>query len=107
MQQPPPTITTVIPTEFSDHKALLAEIPLIGYLTPDLPTIDAYPTTRNHPSFILTMPKPLIDLYHLGNDTTRIAQEETLLIIQQLTEAEQVTTDPNLHSGKNGSRSHR
>jgi len=28
--QPPPTTTTAIPTEFSDHKALLAEMPQIG-----------------------------------------------------------------------------
>ncbi len=80
-QQPPPTITTAIPTEFSDHKALLAEIPQIGERAPDPPMTDTYPTTRDHPPFILPIPKPLIDLYQLGNDTTRTAQEETLLTI--------------------------
>ncbi len=92
-QQPPPPITTAIPTEFSDHKALLAEIPLIGDLTPDPHMADTYPTTRDHPPFIIPIPKPLIDLYQLGNATTRTTQEETLLTIQQLTDSEQVTTD--------------
>jgi hypothetical protein len=55
--------------------------------------VDTYPTTRDHPPFILPIPKPLIDLYHLGNETTRTAQEETLLTIQQLTTSEKVTTD--------------
>jgi len=54
---------------------------------------DTYPTTRDLPPFILPIPKPLIDLYQLGNNTTRTAQEETLLTIQQLTDSEQVTTD--------------
>jgi endonuclease/exonuclease/phosphatase family metal-dependent hydrolase len=88
-----PATTTAIPTEYSDHYALLAEIPQIGDLTPDPPSTNTYPTTRDHPPFILPIPKPLIDLYQLGNDTTRIAQEETLLTIQQLTEAEHITTD--------------
>jgi hypothetical protein len=61
-QHPPPTTTTAIPTEFSDHKSLLAEIPQIGDLTPVPPMVDTYPTTRDHPPFILPIPKPLIDL---------------------------------------------
>ena len=88
-----PTTTTAIPMEFSDHHALIAEIPQIGDLAPDPPTTDTYPTTRDHPPFILPIPKPLIDLYQLGNDTTRTAHDETSLIIQQLTNAEHVTTD--------------
>jgi hypothetical protein len=55
--------------------------------------VDTYPTTRDHPPFIIPIPKPLIDLYQLGNETARTAQEETLLTIQQLTASEQVTTD--------------
>ena len=92
-KQPPPTTTTAIPTEYSDHKAFLAEISQIGDLTPSPPLGDTYPTTQDHPSFILPIPKPLIDLYQLGNETTRTAPEETLLTIQQLTDSEQVTTD--------------
>jgi hypothetical protein len=92
-QQPPPTTTTATPTDFSDHKALLAEIPRIGDLALAPPVVDIFPTTRDHPSFTLPIPKPLIDLYQLGNESTRTAQEETLLTIQELTDSEQVTTD--------------
>ncbi len=42
---------------------------------------------------ILPIPQPQVDLYQLGNETTRTAQEVTLLTIQQLTDSEQVTTD--------------
>ena len=88
-QQPPPTITTAIPTEFSDHKALLAEKPQIGDLAPHPPHGGHVPHhARPPPPFILPIPKPLIDLYQLGNDATRTAQEETLLTIQQLTDSE-------------------
>jgi hypothetical protein len=92
-QQPPPTITTAIPTDFSDYKAPLAEVPQIGDLVPALPIMDTYPATRDHPPFILPIPKPLIDLYHLGNETTRTTHKETLFTIQQLTASEEVTTD--------------
>ena len=92
-QQPPPTTTTAIPTDFSDQNALLAEIPQIGDLAPAPLTMDTYPTTRDYPSFILPIPKPLIDLYQLGNETTRTAHKETLLTIQQLTASKRVTTD--------------
>jgi hypothetical protein len=92
-QQPPPTTTTAIPTEFSDHKALLVEIPQIEDLTPIPLMVDANSTTRDHPPFILSIPKPLIYLYQLGNEATRIAQKETLFTIQQLTDSKQVTTD--------------
>ena len=54
---------------------------------------DTYPATRDHPPVILPIPKPHIDLYKLGDDTTRTAQEETLLTIQQLTDPEHATTD--------------
>jgi hypothetical protein len=92
-QQPPHTTTTAIPTEFSDHKGLLAEIPQIGDLTPIPLMVEAYPTMRDHPPFILPIPKPLIDLYQLGNETTRTALEETLLTIQHLIDSKQITTD--------------
>jgi hypothetical protein len=92
-QQPPPTPTTALHTEFSDYKALLAEIPQIGDLAPVPPSMETYPTTRDHPPFILPIPKPLIDLYQLGNETTRTAQNDTLFTIQQLTTSERVKTD--------------
>jgi hypothetical protein len=60
---------------------------------PSPPTTDTYSTTRDHSPFILPIPKPLIDLYQLGNEATRTAQEETLITIQKLTESELVTTD--------------
>jgi hypothetical protein len=54
--------------------------------------VDTYPTTRDHPPFHHLIPKPLIDLYQLGNDDTRLAQQEALLTIQQLFDSDQVTT---------------
>jgi hypothetical protein len=45
------------------------------------------------PPFNLPIPKPLIDLFQLGIDNTRIAQKEALLTIQQLLDSYHVTTD--------------
>ena len=73
--QPLPTITTTLNTEYNDHKALLAQVG-----DPILHThmVDTYTTTRDHPLFTLPIPKPLIDLYQLGNDAIRIAQQDAL-----------------------------
>jgi hypothetical protein len=92
-QQTTPTVTSTIPMEFSDHHALLTEIPQIGDLPTDTSPTTTYPTTRDHPPFILPIPKPLIELYQLGNNTTQTAYEETLLTIQHLTNEEHITTD--------------
>jgi hypothetical protein len=91
--QSPPTTTTALPTNYNDHKALLAEIPHIGDPSPHPPSITTFPTTRDHPSFILPIPKPLIDLYQLRDDNTRTTQEETLLTIHQLLDSDHVFTD--------------
>ena len=56
------------------------------------PSVDTYPTTRDHPPFQLPISKPLIDLYQLGNDGTRITQQKALLTIQQLLASDQITT---------------
>jgi hypothetical protein len=45
------------------------------------------------PPFNLPIPKPRIDFYQLGSDTTRIAQQEALLTIQRLLDIDQVITD--------------
>ena len=58
-QQPPPTITTAIPADFSDHKALLAEIPRLGDLAPAPLIMDTYPTTQDHPHPSSRYPNPL------------------------------------------------
>jgi len=55
--------------------------------------VDTYPTTRDHPPFILPIPKPLIDLYKLSNDNTRTSQQEALLSIRNLLGSNQVTTN--------------
>ena len=52
-----------------------------------------YPTTRDHLPFHLPIPKPLIDLYQLGNEDTRLTQQGALLTTQQLLDSGQVTTD--------------
>ena len=81
--QPPPTNTTTLPTEHSAYKALLAEILQIGDPISNTSSVDTYSATPDHPPFNLPIPKLLIDLYQLGNDNARIAQEEALLTIQQ------------------------
>ena len=58
-----PTTTTTLRTEFSDHKALLAEIPQIEDPTSHTSKVDTHPATRDHPPFNIPIPKPLIDLY--------------------------------------------
>jgi hypothetical protein len=83
-RQPLLTTTTTLGTEYSDHKALLVEISQIGDPTPHILKVDTYPTTRDLPPFNLPIPKPLIDLYQLRNDTTPIAQQEALLTIREL-----------------------
>ncbi len=91
--QPPFTTTTTLRTEYSDHKAHLAEIPQIEDPISHLPSLDTYPTMRDHPPANLPIPKPLIYLYQLGNDNTRIAQQEALFTIQQFLDSNQVTTN--------------
>jgi len=89
--QLPPTTTITLRTEYSDHKALLAEIPQIGDPNPP-PSVDTYTAKRDHPPFHLPIPKPLIDLYQLGSEDTRITQQEALLTPQQFLYSDQVTT---------------
>ena len=47
--KPLPTITTTLNTEYSDHKAPLAEIAQAGDPIDHTPTLDKYSTTRHHP----------------------------------------------------------
>ena len=89
----PPTTTTAINTDHSDHMALLAAIPQIEDPSPINSSTSTFPTTRDHPPFLLSIPKPLIDLYQLGDDNTRTFQQEALLALQQLHYSTQVTTD--------------
>jgi len=89
----PPTTSITLRTEYSHHKAFLTEIPQIGDTISHPPCIETYSTTRDHPPFHLPIPKPLIDLYQLGNDDTRTTQQEALLTIQQLLDSDQVTTN--------------
>ena len=106
-RQPLPTTTTTLRTEYSDHIALLAEIPQIGDPTSHTSTVDTHPTTRDPPPFNLPIPKPLIDLYQLGNDTIRIAQQEVLLTIEKLLDSAKVTTDQiDIYSGETSSGIH-
>jgi hypothetical protein len=91
--QPPSTTTTTLRTGYSDQTSLLAEIPQIGDPSLHSPSVNTYPTTRDHPPFFLPIPIPLIDLFQLGDDNTRTAQQEALFTIHQLLESDQVTTD--------------
>jgi hypothetical protein len=89
----PPTTTTTLYTDYNDHQAPLATIPQIGYPNPHTSSTPTFPTTRDHPPFILPIPKPLIDLYQLGDGNTRTTQQEALLTLQQLIDSNQIATD--------------
>ena len=89
----PQTTTTTLRTEFSDHNAILAEIPQIGDPCFRSSSVDTYPTTRDHPPFILPILKLRIDLYQTGTDNTRASQQEALLTIQKLLGSDKITTD--------------
>jgi hypothetical protein len=56
------------------------------------PTHKKIPTTRDHPPFILPIPKPLIDLYQLGDATTRPALEEAKRLSSDLNVSHETTT---------------
>ena len=89
----PPLTTTItaIPTEYSDHHALYLEIPQQGEPNPQTSPATQIPTTRDHPPFILPIPKPPIDLYQLGNDNTRSSIPKTLDTVHHLYTISQVT----------------
>ena len=59
--------------------------------TPPNQTQTKIPTTRNHPPFILPIPKPLIELYQLGNDTTNAALTEAKHYLDTLSESTHIT----------------
>jgi hypothetical protein len=68
--------TTPRDTTCSDHRALTANIPQVGNPTAQTKhNTTNITTTRNHPPFTLPIPKPLIDLYQLGDDATKRALE--------------------------------
>jgi hypothetical protein len=69
------------------------EIAQVGDPIVHTPKVDTHPTTWDHPPFILPIPKPLIDLYQIGNDAIRIAQQDALHTVQQLLHSNQVTTE--------------
>ena len=69
--------TTPIHTTYSDHRALLTTIPQIGIIPPPTTTTHTtIPISGDHPPFVIAIPKTLIELYQLGNATTRQAQDE-------------------------------
>jgi hypothetical protein len=81
-------------TNHSDHCALAATIPLIGdNPTHHSPTTTQIPTTITHPPFILPIPKPLIELYQLGDTSTNKAQLAATTYLAQLTNTPTITTN--------------
>jgi hypothetical protein len=84
--------TTSIDTEHNDHKALTAHILKIRGDTSPSPNLSPpIPTTRDHPPFILPIPKPLIDLYQLGSANTQTTIETASKNIQDLFTVNAVT----------------
>ena len=64
--------TTLINTTYSDHGAISASISQVRNSTPQIQHHTTnISTTRNHPPFTLPIPKPLIDLYRLGDHDTK------------------------------------
>ena len=89
----PPAYTTALATDHSDHSALAVYIPQTGEFFPHIlqPTANI-PTTRNDPPFLLPIPKPLINLYQLGNEDTRHAHTEASTNLQHLLDVKDATT---------------
>ena len=85
----PPTTTTTLNPDHSNHKALLATIPQIGDLSPHITSTPTFPTTRDHPPFILPIPTTT----RRSISTTRKSQQEAIMTLQQLHNSNQVTTD--------------
>ena len=72
-------------TNHSDHRALTASIPQTGENPTQTPhTTTPIPTTRTHPPFLLPIPKPLIDLYQLGNAGTSKAHQDASTYLAKL-----------------------
>jgi len=75
------------------QRALHTTIPQIGKVP--LPTTTNHtiiPSTRDHPPFILPISKPLIDLYQLGDATTRPALDEATGLLSSLNASQETTT---------------
>ena len=51
------------------------------------------PTTRNHPPFTLPIPKPLIDLYQLGDNATKLVLEKAQITLDFLSTFTNTTTN--------------
>ncbi len=49
------------------------------------------PTTRAHPPFLLSIPKPLIDLYQLGDANTNTAYKDASTYLTKLTNSPKIT----------------
>lgn len=85
--------TTPRDTTYSDHRALAADIPQVENPTAQTKHITTnIPTTRNHPPFTLPIPKPLIDLYQLGDDATKRALEEAHNLLDSISASTETTT---------------
>ena len=58
--------------EYGDHKALILDLPQIGYTQQrDARHTHPNPTTRSHSPFILPIQTHMVDLYQLGNASTK------------------------------------
>ncbi len=81
------------PTNHSDHCALIASIPHIkDYPTQNTPTATPLiPTTRSHSPFLLPIPKPLIDLYQLGDTSTNTTHNDASTYLTKLAHSFKIT----------------
>jgi hypothetical protein len=88
------TYTTPSNTTYNDHRALTANIPQVGNPTPQIKHhTTSIPTTRNHPPFTLPIPKPLIDLYQLGDNASKLALDEAQTLLSSLRTSTTTTKD--------------
>ena len=71
--------------------ALTLHITQIRDDTPPTTTTPPIPTTRDHSSFILPIPKPLKDLYQLGDANTQSALEKASDYLYELTSSDDTT----------------
>jgi hypothetical protein len=84
--------TSATDTKHHDQRALTFHIPKIGDDASPPPNLSPpIPTTRDHPPFILPIPKHLIDLYQLGNANTQTTLEKASNYIHDLITSNDIT----------------
>ncbi len=77
---------------YNDHRALSVSIPPWGTPDPHKSTLPNNPTTRDHPPFLLPIPKPHIDIYRQGDTNAKSTHDKTSDTLQRFPTSDTTTT---------------